>query len=472
MAERYDAVVVGAGPNGLAAAITLARTGWRVLVLEAAASAGGAARSEALTLPGYVHDVGAAIHPLALASPFMRSLPLARFGVTWVQSPAALAHPLGQGAAVLAQSFAATGATLGRDAAAYHCLMAPLVHDWQRLMTTVLGPLQLPRHPLALGRFLLAAVWPARALAERLFQEEPARALIAGLAGHAIVPLEQSPSAAVALVLGALGHAVGWPLVRGGTQCLIDGMVAYLTALGGAVVTGQPVTTLASLPPARAVLCDVTPRQLLALAGDRLPAGYRARLGRFRHGPGVFKLDWALRAPIPWRDAACARAATVHIGGTLAEIADAERRAWAGTTPERPNVILVQPSLFDPSRAPAGRHTAWAYCHVPHGATVDMTAAIEAQIERVAPGFGQCVLARHALGPVALERFDANLIGGDISGGVLDWRQLFTRPTPSLTPYVTPAPGLYLCSSSTPPGGGVHGMAGYWAARTALRRQR
>jgi phytoene dehydrogenase-like protein len=470
MAERYDAIVVGAGPNGLAAAITLARAGWRVLVLEAAGTAGGGLRSDALTLPGFVHDVGAAIVTLAQASPFFRSLPLASLGVEFVHSPAPLAHPLAHGAVLLERSLPATVAALGRDGPAYRRLFAPLVRDWSSVADAVLGPLRWPRHPLVLARFGLAAAWPARALAERHFRDEPARTLLAGLGGHAVLPLEQSPSAAFALVLGLLGHAVGWPLVRGGTQHLADALVTYLTSLGSTVVTGCRVTSLADLPLARAVLCDVTPRQLLDLAGDQLPDRYRARLARFRHGPGVFKVDWALSGPIPWRDAACARAATVHLGATLAEIATSECAVWHGAPPARPFVILVQPSLFDPSRAPAGHHTAWAYCHVPHGAPDDMTAAIEAQIERDAPGFGDRILARHTLDPAALERLNPNLIGGDIGGGVLDWRQLFARPTSIRTPYATPVPGLYLCSSSTPPGGGVHGMSGYWAARSVLRR--
>jgi phytoene dehydrogenase-like protein len=470
MADRYDAVVVGAGPNGLAAAITLARAGCAVLVREAAPTAGGGCRSAELTLPGFVHDVCSAIHPLGVASPFFRTLPLAAHGLTWIEPPAAVAHPLDDGtAAVLERSFDATGATLGRDAAAWRALLAPLAADWQRLLAATLGPLRWPRHPLTLARFGLAAWLPARRLAAWRFRDEPARALFAGLAAHAIQPLERSPTAAFGLILGLLGHAVGWPLPRGGAQRIADALAGYLRVLGGEIVTGAPVETLAELPPARVVLCDVSPRQLLRLAGDHLPAGYRRQLARYRYGPGVFKVDWALDGPIPWRAAACARAGTVHAGGTLAEIAAAEAAVWRGQHPERPFVLVTQSSCFDPTRAPAGRHTAWAYCHVPHGSTVDMTARIEAQIERFAPGFRDRILARHTLDPAALERYNANYVGGDINCGVQDWGQLFTRPVRSLTPYATPVRGLYLCSSATPPGGGVHGMAGYWAASLALR---
>ena len=466
----YDAVVIGAGPNGLAAAITLARAGLAVQVREAADTVGGGTRTKALTLPGFAHDVCSAIHPLGLGSPFFRALPLAQYGLEWINPPVAVAHPLDDGTAVLLErSVDATAAGLGRDAAAYRRLMAPLVHDWDAIAATILGPLRLPRRPLALAHFGALALLPARLLAERLFREERARALFAGIAAHAILPLEQPATAAFGLVLGALGHIVGWPLPRGGSQAIADALAATLRALGGEIVVGAPVDSLEDLPPSRAVLGDITPRQLLRLAGDRLPARYRYRLGRFRYGPAAFKLDYALDGPIPWRAADCARAATVHLGGTLAEIAASEQAMARGRPTARPFVLLTQCSLFDPSRAPPGQHTAWAYCHVPNGATVDMTTAIEAQIERFAPGFRERIRARTVTPPAALERYNANYIGGDINGGQADLRQLFTRPTPSLRPYRTPVPGLYLCSASTPPGGGVHGMCGYWAARTALR---
>ena len=467
----YDAVVVGSGPNGLAAAITLVRAGCSVLVLEAAETVGGGLRSKPLTLPGFVHDVCAAIHPLARASPFFRSLPLADHGVTWIEPDAALAHPMDDGQALLLKrSLQCTGAALGADGNAYVDLMAPLVRHWEPLMNMLLGPLRIPRNPLLLARFGLPGLHSARALAEAKFTGHAARALFAGLAAHAVLPLDKRPTAAFGLVLGILGHAVGWPLVRGGSRRLADAMTSYLTSLGGEIQTNAPVTCVDELPPSRVVLLNVTPRQVIRLAGHRLPNSYRRQLARYRYGPGVFKMDWALDGPIPWRAAACQRAATVHLGGTLEEIADAERDAFNGQQSERPFVILAQPSLFDDIRAPAGQHTAWAYCHVPHGSTFDMSERIESQIERFAPGFRERVLARHVMAPTALEQYNSNYVGGDISGGVQDLRQLFTRPAMRLTPYAMPDRKLFICSASTPPGGGVHGMSGYFAAQAALRR--
>jgi phytoene dehydrogenase-like protein len=469
-ATRYDAVVVGAGPNGLAAAITLARAGRSVLMLEAEPTIGGGTRSAALTLPGFVHDICSAVHPLAVGSAFFRALPLHEHGLHWIYSPAPLAHPFDDGtAATLERSVGATGASLGEDAAAYWRLIAPLARQWERIAPGILGPLRLPRHPFALASFGLRALWPARALAEAWFRGPRARALFAGLAAHAILPLERVPSAAFGLVLASLGHVFGWPIPRGGAQRLADALGSYLRSLGGEIVTGARVDQVEQLPPARTIVFDVTPRQLLRIAGDRLPSGYRRALGRYRYGPGVFKLDWALDGPIPWRAAECARAATVHLGGTLPELAASERAPWENRTAERPFVLLAQPSLFDPTRAPAGRHTAWAYCHVPNGSTEDMTARIEAQIERFAPGFRERVLARSEHDPAALECHDANYIGGDINGGVQDLTQLFTRPVVSLNPYKTAARGIYICSASTPPGGGVHGLCGFFAAQAALR---
>jgi phytoene dehydrogenase-like protein len=475
--QTYDAVVVGSGPNGLAAAITLARAGRSVLVVEGDQTPGGGMRSAELTLPGFVHDVCSAIHPLGLASPFFRSLPLGELGLEWVQPAVPLAHPLEDGtAAVLERSTAATAENLGQDGNAYRKLMDPLVAAWEKIIADILGPLPLPpRHPLALSFFGLHAIRSARALAEARFSGPRARALFAGMAAHAILPLEQPVSASFGLVLGMLGHAVGWPMARGGSQRIAQALVDYLHSLGGELHTGWQVDSLDVLPPCRAVLLDVTPRQLLGLAGKALHPAYASQLARYRYGPGVFKVDFALSEPIPWKAAACTRTATVHLGGTLPEIAAGERRVWQGQLPERPYVILTQQSPFDPTRAPQGRHTAWAYCHVPAGSNFDMTERIEAQVERFAPGFRDCIMVRHAYSPAQLQAYNPNYVGGDINGGVQDLGQLFTRPAVRWNPYRVPtahhgfARRLYLCSSSTPPGGGVHGMCGYHAACTALR---
>jgi phytoene dehydrogenase-like protein len=409
---------------------------------------------------------------MAAASPFFRSLPLDRHGLEWVHPGAPLAHPLDDGtAAVLERSPEATADALGADARAYRKLMGPLVRGAEGLFADLLGPFRIPRHPLTALRFGWRAIRSAKGLADAYFRTDKARALVAGLAGHAILPLEKSPGAAITLMLGLAGHAVGWPFPRGGSQRIADALASHLRELGGEVVTGHRVDSVAELSPAKAILLDVTPRQVVALGGEKLPARYRRRLGRYRYGPGVFKVDWALSGPIPWRAAECRRAGTVHLGGTLEEVAAAERAPWVGEHAERPFVLLAQPSLFDPTRAPAGKHTAWAYCHVPHGSTADVTDRIEAQVERFAPGFRELILARHAMNTAAMERYNANYVGGDITGGVADWGQLFTRPVARLNPYTTPAAGLFICSASTPPGGGVHGMCGYFAARAALRRR-
>jgi phytoene dehydrogenase-like protein len=465
-----DAVVVGAGPNGLAAAVQLARAGRSVLVLEAADTVGGGCRSAELTLPGFLHDACSAVHPLALASPFFRTLPQERLGLEWVHPPVPVAHPLDDGtAAVVRRSVLETAEGLGEDGPAWERLFGPLVRAGRGLLDELLAPLHLPRRPAALARFALLGVRSARSLAGS-FRTEAARALFAGLAAHAVLPLDSFPSGAVALVMGILAHLVGWPVARGGSRRIAEALASLAEALGARIETGVTVGGLGDLPPARAVLFDLSPRPLLRVAGDALPPGYRARLERFRYGPGVFKLDWALEGPIPWKAEACAAAGTVHVGGTFEEVAAAEEAAWRGEVPDRPFVILAQPSLFDPTRAPAGRHTAWAYCHVPNGCPVDMTERVEAQVERFAPGFRDRVLARRATSPADLERSNPNYVGGDIVGGAMDARQLFARPALRSDPYATPHPRLFVCSSSTPPGGGVHGMCGYHAARSALRR--
>lgn len=465
-----DAHVIGSGPNGLAAAIALARAGRSVRVYEAQPTVGGGLRSAELTLPGSIHDVCATVVSLTLASPFLKTLPLAEHGLEVVHPSAPCAHPLDDGTAVvLERSVDATADGLGAaDGRAYRRLMSPLVADAAPLMEALLGPLRM-RHPVVMASFGLKAIRSAEGFARSRFTADRARALFAGAAAHSLVPLDFLATAGYGLGLIVAAHAVGWPVARGGSQRVADALASYLRALGGEIVTGERVDSLSQLPPSRVVLCDVTPRQFLRIAGDRAPASYRRRLEAFRYGPGVFKMDWALSAPVPWRADACRRAGTLHLGGTLEEIARGEHAAWHGAASERPYVLVVQPSLFDESRAPAGTHTLWAYCHVPQASERDMSAIVEAQIERFAPGFRDVILARHAMGPAALEQRNANLVGGDIAGGAGNLAQIFARPVASLNPYATPIDGVYLCSSSTPPGIGVHGMCGYYAAQAALR---
>jgi phytoene dehydrogenase-like protein len=470
--REFDAIVVGAGPNGLSAAIVLARAGLRVLLREASDAPGGGARTEPLTEPGFLHDVCSAVHPLGVASPFFRRLPLQQYGLEWIQPPVPLAHPMDDGTAVLVErSLARMDAQLGADAGGWQQLMAPFVGRWQDTLQDALGPLKVPRHPLLLARFGLAALPATTWLAHRLFRGQRARSLFAGISAHATLPLDRSPSAAFGLILGLAAHAVGWPIPRGGSASITRALVAYLRSLGGELETAAPVLSLDDLPPSRAVLLDLTPRQILRLQGSGLPQQYREQLEGFQYGLGTFKVDYALDGPIPWRAAEVRHAATVHLGGTLEEIHDGRTQEWSGRPAERPYVLLVQPTLFDTSRAPTGKHVAWAYCHVPNGSTFDMTDRLEAQIERFAPGYQQRIIARHVMGPLELERHNANLVGGDISGGEATLLQLFFRPALQPIPYATPNPKLFICSSSTPPGGGVHGMSGYYAARLALRRR-
>lgn len=466
--QTMEAFVIGSGPNGLTAAITLARAGLDVTVFEAQPTIGGGTRSAALTLPGFTHDICSAVHPLAVSSPAFANMPLAEHGLEWIQPPVPAAHPLDSGRAVLAEvSVNATARQFPADSEMYWRTMAPLTASWPELVGDVLAPVHIPRHPLAFARFGLLAPWPATGIARTLFRTDAARALFAGMAAHSILPLESAGSAAFGWMLGLSAHAVGWPIPRGGSQRIADALTDYLQSLGGAVLPNHEVRSLDDIPSNALIVCDVTPKQLLRIAGDRLPRWYARKLERYRYGPGVFKIDWALNAPIPWSNPSCARAGTVHIGGTLDEIAASERAAWRGEWCERPFVLLAQPSLFDASRAPAGQHTAWAYCHVPNGSREDMTARIESQVERFAPGFRETILARHTMSPAQMQEHDSNLIGGDIGGGAATLDQLFLRPTASM--YRTPLPGVYLCSASTPPGGGVHGMCGFHAARTALR---
>ncbi|HEX5585225.1 NAD(P)/FAD-dependent oxidoreductase [Gaiella sp.] len=471
----HDAIVVGSGPNGLAAAIVLARAGRSVLVVEGRDTIGGGLRTEKLTLPGFLHDTCSAIHPLGVASPFLQSVPLTEHGVDWVDSPAPLAHPLDDGTAVLLRrSVEETAAGLGADGRAWRRLFDPLVEHADAVVEGVLAGPRPPRRPLVMGNFGRHALRSAASLAQSRFAGERARALFAGNAAHAMLPLDAAATASFGLVLALLGHAAGWPFPRGGSQAIANALASSLRSLGGEIETGRWIESLEELRPhgrpAPLVLLDVTPRQLVALAGDRLGGRYRRALERYRYGPGVVKVDYALSAAVPWRAADCALAATVHLGGTLAEIRAAEAEVARGGHPERPYVLVAQQSLFEPSRAPEGRHTLWAYTHVPNGSTLTARTvrALEGQLERFAPGFRDVVLERSVLAPADLEARNPNDVGGDINGGSADLRQLFARPVARWTPWRTPLDGVFLCSSSTPPGGGVHGMCGYHAARAAL----
>lgn len=467
---QYDAIVIGSGPNGLAAAIRIAQAGRSVIVYESKSTIGGGLRSAELTLPGFVHDVCSAIHPLGMGSPFFLSLPLQKYGLEWIHPPAPLAHPFDDGtAAVLWKSIEATASTLGADSKAYKQLMTPFVNSWPQLAETVLSPLQFPKHLWLSLRFARFAIRSAKGLANSLFQTPHAKAFFAGLAAHSVMPIEDRLTAAFGLILGILGHAVGWPMPRGGSQNIANALAAYFLSLGGKICTDTPIENLDALPSSEIILCDVTPQQLLKIAGHRLPERYKETLKSYRYGPGVFKIDWALNSPVPWKSKDCLQAGTVHIGGSMKEIQHSEKEPWLRKNSEQPFIIFAQQSLFDPSRAPPGKHTGWGYCHVPNGSTFDMTDRMEAQIERFAPGFKDCILARSCKSPLDMEAYNANYIGGDINGGVQDIYQLFSRPRLFPSPYSTPIKGLYLCSSSTPPGGGVHGMCGYHAACAALK---
>ena len=461
--------MVGSGPNGLAAAIVLAQAGLQVEVFEAQPTAGGGARTMELTLPGFLHDFGSAVHPLGIGSPFFSSLPLQDYGLEWIHSPAPVAHPLDDGSAVvLERNLEDAQVSLGVDGKRWRRLMQPFVEQWQELAPEVLrAQPAIPRHPWLMARFGMTALVGAETIARR-FQSERTRALFAGLAAHSFLALDEPLSGAFAMLMAVPAHAVGWPIPRGGAQSITNALCGLLQSLGGSVRTSSRVDSLDALADFDVILCDLTPRQLLAVAGNRLADYYKRRLQRYRYGPGVFKVDYALSAPIPWRAPECLRAATVHLGGTFEEIAASEKAVRTGGTAERPFVLLTQPSLFDSSRAPAGKHTVWAYSHVPNGSTENMLERIENQVERFAPGFRETVLARRIFSPVELESMNANLVGGDINGGVLDLRHFLDRPT--WQHYSTSARDIFLCSSSTPPGGGVHGMCGYHAARTALRR--
>ncbi len=464
----YDAVVVGSGPNGLAAAIVLAQQGLKVALLEGEKTTGGGMRTEELTLTGFKHDVGSAIHPFGVGSPFFRTLPLDKYGLTWIYPDAPLAHPLDNGVVLLEATLEATCRHLGVDAGTYDFLLRPLVRDWEKLMSDFMGPLvRFPDHPILLARFGVRALPPATLLS-KLFRDERTKALFAGVAAHAILPLESPATSAIGLVFGMLAHTVGWPFPEGGAASLAQALTRYFRSLGGEVYTGTPIKTPDDVPEAKAVLYDLSAKPFLKLMGDKLPANYRGWLERYRLGAGIFKVDYALDGPVPWKEAACLRAATVHLGGTIAEIAESEREVGRGKPPTNPYILVAQHGPFDKSRAPEGKETLWAYCHVPNGSSVDMTDRIEAQLERFAPGFKERVLAKHTMNATAIERHNPNYVGGDINGGAASLWQLIARPAPRRLPYRTPLKGVYLCSASTPPSGGVHGMCGYWAAQTAL----
>jgi len=464
------ACVIGSGPNGLAAAIVLAQAGLHVDVYEAEAQPGGAARTLELTLPGFHHDFGSAVHPLGVGSPFFSSLPLRDFGLEWIHSPSTLGHPFDDGTAItLERDLLEAEAALGRDGRSWRDLMTPFVERWADFVREILGPVvHLPRHPFLLARFGLRTFTSAKTLADRWFRSPRTKALFAGLAGHSFLALDELLSGPFGMVMAVSAHAVGWPIPRGGAQSITNALCGYLSKLGGDIKMSTRIESLKTLPNYDVILCDITPRQLLSIAGERLSPDYKRRLSRYRYGPGVFKVDYALNAPIPWRAAECRRAATVHLGGGFEEIAASEKAMRTGQHTERPFVLLAQPTLFDSTRAPQRMHIAWAYCHVPNGSEVDMSGRIEAQIERFAPGFKDCIVARRVLAPRDLQQMDANLVGGDIMGGAMDLVQTLFRPTGRQ--YATSAQGLYICSASTPPGGGVHGMCGYHAAKLALSR--
>lgn len=467
--SEHDAVVVGSGPNGLAAAIRLQQEGLSVLLLEGEATVGGGMRSAELTLPGFVHDICSAIHPLAAGSPFFSSLPLKDFGLEFIYPPLAAAHPFDDGtAAVLERSIKKTASFLSKDGFEYRSLFEPLVRDWPLIADDVLGPLHFPKLPSRMASFGVKAITSAEAFA-RYFKEKTARGLWAGMAAHSLQPLSNLATSSIALVLMIAGHIRGWPMPRGGSQAIANALAAYFTSIGGKIKTNTKVESLKQLPPSKAVLLDVTPSQLLQMAGQKLSFLYKWQLNRYKYGMGIFKLDWALDGPIPWKAELCKKAGTVHLGNSYDEIADSENQSANGRHPSSPFVLLSQQSLFDTSRAPEGKHTAWAYCHVPNGSTINMTLAIENQVERFAPGFKDLIIGKHTYNCLQMQHYNPNYIGGDINGGEGNLLQLFTRPVVRLSPYRTSIKGLYLCSSSTPPGGGVHGMCGYHAAQQVLK---
>lgn len=469
----YDVIVIGSGPNGLAAAIELARHDKRVLVVEAADSIGGGTRTAELTLPGFHHDYCSAVHPMGVLSPYLKTLPLHEYGLEWVYPEASVAHPMDDAPAIImGKSVDDTAAQLGKDGKTWKRLFGYLSRNGEGLLADSLKPLGIPSHPIVLTRFGINAMWPATLLAKVRFREERARALFAGCAGHSVLPLNFAFTSALGLMFATTAHMVDWPVARGGSHNITQALASYFQELGGEIRTGLQVKNLKDLPDAKAYLFNTDPKQVASIADDHLPSRYKRRLNKYNYGPGVFKVDWALDGPIPWTDKRCNGASTVHVGGTLAEIATSERMAWEGQHCDAPYLILCQQSEADSSRAPDGKHTGYAYCHVPHGSTVDMTDAIERQIERFAPGFRDLILARHTVNTQQFHQHNLNYLGGAVTGGAADITQLFTRPVARLDPYSTPNPKIYIGSASSPPGGGVHGMGGYWAAQSILKRHR
>ena len=467
--EEYDAIVVGSGPNGLAAAITLKQAGLSVLLIEGSKELGGGMRSKELTLPGFIHDVCSAVHPMVTLSPFFSNIPLKEFGLEMINPTLAAAHPFDDGTAgILHHSLQGTADGLGSDGAAYLRLMQSTVQNLPKLLPDLLGPFPFPSHPVALAKFGLKALTSSTWLADR-FKTKKARGLWGGMAAHAIQPLTSLTTSAIGLMLMAAAHVGNWPIPKGGSQSIANALVSYFLSIGGKIETDFYVKSLNQLPSSKVVLFDITPRQLLEIAGEKLSASYIEKLKKYRYGMGVFKIDWALSEPIPFKNEDCRKAGTIHLGNTIEEITHSEQITSQGKMSDKPYVLVTQPSLFDSTRAPEGKHTAWAYCHVPNGSVADQTLTIENQMERFAPGFKDVILKRHTLNSMEMEAYNPNYVGGDINGGIQDIRQLYTRPILSTSPYRTSAKGLYICSSSTPPGGGVHGMCGYHAARRALK---
>ncbi|MGB0930008.1 MAG: phytoene desaturase family protein [Chitinophagales bacterium] len=468
---NYDAIIIGSGPNGLTAAIELARNGLKVLVLERAKTIGGGTRTAELTLPNFHHDYCSAVHPTGILSPYWRTLPLEKYGLEWITPPASIAHPLdGEEAVLMTQSIDETAANLGIDGEAWKKMLRPFLKNPHHLFEDSLKPLGIPKHPILLARFGLKAMWPATRLANWQFKSHRAKALLAGCAAHSVLPLDMAFSSAIGVMFAVMGHTVNWPVAAGGSINITQALAAYLKELGGEIQTDTFITDFKQLPKAKAYLFDTDPLQVSRIAANELPKSYIKRLQKFNYGPGIFKVDWALDGSIPWADERCLQASTVHIGGTLEEINVSEKAAWEGRHCDKPYLILCQQSEFDKSRAPEGKHTGYAYCHVPHGSTVDMTEAIENQIQRFAPDFKDLILARHTTNTQQLKIYNPNHIGGNITGGANNIAQLFTRPVARLDPYSTPNPSIFICSSSTPPGGGVHGMCGYYAARSVLKK--